>query len=82
MYSFDGSLIGYVNNSLFYFNIKDFSEMVFFWDFFKNLFYNKFYCRLVNNLVDWLWSRIFILRLLRWIIDFFIVLVNKKKDFL
>lgn len=45
VYSFDGSLIGYVNNSLFYFNIKDFSELFLFWDFFKNLFYNKIYCR-------------------------------------
>lgn len=48
-YSPDGSLTGYVNNSLSYFNIKDFSEMALPRDPFKNLPYNKSYCRSVNN---------------------------------
>ena len=48
-YSTDGSLAGYVNNSLSYFNIKDFSEMSLPRDPFKNLPYNNSYCRSVNN---------------------------------
>jgi len=50
-YSPDGSLTGYVNNSLSYFNIKDFSEMALPRDPFKNLPYNKSYCRSGNNLI-------------------------------
>ena len=49
-YSPDGSLTGYVNNSLSYFNIKDFSEMSLPRDPFKNLPYNKSHCRSVNDL--------------------------------
>ena len=48
-YSPDGSLTGYVNNSLSYFNIKDFSDMALPRDPFKNLPYNKSYCRSVDS---------------------------------
>ena len=76
-YSLDGSLTGYVNNSLSYFNIKDFSEMALPRDPFKNLPYNKSYCRSVNNLADRPRSRIFTLRLLRLINSF---IAKKEKD--
>lgn len=49
-YSPDGSLTGYVNNSLSYFNVKDFSEMALPRDPFLNLPYNKSFCRSVDNL--------------------------------
>ena len=48
-YSSDGSLTGYVNNSLAYFNVEDFSEMAIPRDPFLNLPYNKSFCRSVYN---------------------------------
>ena len=51
-YSPDGSLNGYVNNSLSYFNVKDFSAMSLPRDPFLNLPYNKSYCRSVNKSVS------------------------------
>ena len=44
-YSPDGSLTGYVNNSLSYFNIEDFKNMSLPSDPFLNLPYNKSFCR-------------------------------------
>ena len=51
-YSSDGSLTGYVNNSLSYFNVQDFSQMALPKDPFLNLPYNKSFCRSVNSCTE------------------------------